>query len=1166
MKRIYLSVLCAGFLFAACRESHVAPQLTRTVTSFFAPITGIGRSEYNDSLLFVGLESGNILIKNIYTDEQLLVDEGGNRVYDVKEYAGDTLLLGIRDEGLKAVVFDRRRGPSRIVKQYTIDKKDANYGVYHIARYDHLRSFVLGTSNGCYTLDSAGSAVLRPFHSQLQRESHFGFNKLLSLDSRLLMASDKGLIIESGGVIVDTLLPGCEIADIFCKDSLLYIAAKDNGVFRTHTGHLRDSLRSHSLHTAYAFVKDALDGEWTVGSNQLVYRPHGRMPVVHPLPQGASLSGKQIVCADANFVWLACGHQLVTFPVHQNVDGERGSVIALGRHDDSTAYFLTGDNKLYRYRTNDSLARRMGTVKGLEVRDNVVQSELRNGFFWVATDKTLLKIDIDARRLVSATPINPPGRQRNDIRRLFFDNDTTLYVGTRLDLQVVNPSTGDTLRTFGRLQNPQNDLYVTALCRIGNTLYIGTLNKGLFALRDGSRGVDTLLVEKYPYGNIRNLVAEDGRLYVHTSKGLYRYEAKDRMTALPNVAIDVSKYIRSVAADTGSHAVAIIGNHGFARLDSLARDTCRRLSYEDITFHNASLAFLDGPSWLLGTRTGLFRYDGRRLTSVGLEPETFIAWGQYIIGILVTIALIMTVVRPDRTHRRRLNDFLRRIARNREAIERRVLDPSAKTALLADALRIEHEAQRWLRRLRPLSAKETNRLSDELHRLDTNIGRNAVSGEEMDNFKRDMRKLEEQLTDKQEIERQSKIIIHQLLENIKADLVPIEAPDEAIAKEKDGLIAEIEAVYEDITKLKEDDVQRFTEKVKEIKIRVAAVKQKEEAKMTAQKEEEARRLEKQLELTKSQLTDKQEIERQSKIIIYQLLENIKADLAQTEAPNVAIAQEKDGLVAEIGAVDEDITKLKEDDVQRFTEKVKEIKIHVAAIKQKEEAKKAAQKEEEARRLEKQLALTKNKLTGTQELERQSKIIIHQFLEEIKNDLVKMETPDEEMVKEKTALIAEIDKVHVDIKKLKKDDLQRFTEKVKEIKISATTFKQKEDERIAEQKREQVRQQQEEKEQRAEQRRELERQERLAQFNARQEGKNTLDLRDLEIIEVLANPHHPLRNTYLKVEKGKRNKWADLMEVRQANKIASALDCDNKRYYIVAAAFREGLLSLKEIKK
>jgi hypothetical protein len=426
---------------------------------------------------------------------------------------------------------------------------------------------------------------------------------------------------------------------------------------------------------------------------------------------------------------------LYTFPVRQNVTGERGSVIALGSRNQSV-YFLSGDDKLYEYSRKGSHAQLLGKIKGLAIRDNVIRSEVRNDFFWIATDKMLFKIHIPTSRLAGATPVNPPGETRNDIRCLFFDNDTTLYLGTRFNLYVTDPSAGDGIRLYDKLKDPHNDLYVTAMCRIDDTLYVGTLNKGLFAI--GPDGVVDTLLAGNAYGNIRSLPVEDGQLYVHTSKNLYRYIGANHMEALSNILPAGSKHIRSFVS--GAQAVAVLGNHGFAQLRSLSNDTCRGLSYQDITFNNATFAFHGDSSSVIGNRTGLYHYDGNTLSAVSLEPEQVFPWTS-LLWTSLYLASIMPIfffgiVRPQKVRRHRLNDFLRRIDKYlTTAIDRRIIDRLSEKKLRGQVSELRDRIEQKLNG-RYISHKTANAFSDELYAWEEFLDNETVSYKEPAEAKR----------------------------------------------------------------------------------------------------------------------------------------------------------------------------------------------------------------------------------------------------------------------------------------------------------------------------------------------------------------------------------------------------------------------------------------------
>ncbi|MDR1644687.1 MAG: hypothetical protein LBS05_02515 [Tannerellaceae bacterium] len=662
MKHLILLLACVYALPSCSDKSHTETGLSYTLNSFSAPLTSLGLTELNDSLLLIGTEHGNVLFRNIYTDRQEVIDAGHNRVYDIKEYSasasGKTLLASVRDEGLKAIYLTP--GDEKIASQsYTISGKGTNYGVYTIHREDDGKSFALETSNGDFTLQNLGDTLRR-------RDS---------LDLPLL----------------------------------------------PH----RPSLPAGAVEQ----VEDSIGGTWTIYRDRVAYLPaEGDKPVVQQIPEGVSLLGRHITCASKDFVYLAAGDHLYTFPVHQNLEGVRGSVIALGR-DTGSVYLLSGDYTLYEY-NGQSPAKQIGKVHDLEIRDNIVRSEVRGTRFYIATDKMLYKIHIPGHTLLGSTPVNRPGESRDDIRSLFYDNDTTLYVGTRFNLYVTNPSIRDSLRYDSRLRDPENDLYVTAFCRIADTLYVGTLNKGVFAIVPDGR-IDTL-IDGNPYGNIRSLPVEEGRLHVYTSHGIYRYAGRNRMEPLAHILPGGAKYIRSVVADAPSSTVAIAGNHGFAHLQSFSGDTCRALSYHDITFSNATLAFAGDSSLIIGNPTGLYQYKNGRLSAIPLASKRPISWAE-IAACLFFVAFIIgcyffIIKYPQERLRERLNDFLHLIENLKTLLDSRVIVPTEKEELLNRLLNLRQDIeQKQKREDRYISLRATNAFSDTLKQWEEDLGKATIS-------------------------------------------------------------------------------------------------------------------------------------------------------------------------------------------------------------------------------------------------------------------------------------------------------------------------------------------------------------------------------------------------------------------------------------------------------
>ncbi|MDR2414578.1 MAG: hypothetical protein LBD64_06295 [Odoribacteraceae bacterium] len=823
MKPCLLLLLVAATC-AACRETRdergARSPLYHASTAFQVPVTSVGLSIAGDSILYLGFENGNVVIKNTRADEQIAFSAGYNRVYDVRETGDGALLVGMRDEGLKLVRADSL-GQWRVEKSYPIEGKGTHYGVYSIARDERGGDFVLGTSNGCYLL-SPGDDAPRPYAGSTSSIAYLPFNKVACSGGEVYMASGSGL--SRGGRAANgeyetwnTLLPGNVITDIFPEEERVYIAARDSGVWVLRAGERRAEKIWEPGFAVYAFVKDAEGAAWAIGNDRIAYRPaDGSATVTRVIPGGVNVSGKQVARASKNFVYLTSENRLLAFPARQNTDGERGNILAAGAtRDGKIAYALGGDYTLYSYNKGHSLVRVRGKVDGLEIRDNVIQGEVRGNDFWVATDKILFRVDAAACRLAGRFPVNAPGESRDDIRCFFFANDTTLYVGTRLGLRAMHPGKDDRMHPAGFLED--DDLYATALLTFEGRLLVGTLNKGLFAINaDGT--VDTLLGGDYPPGNIRGLIEEEGRLYLHASDRLYRYEGPGRVEATRAGG----KEIRAIAS-AGERGAVVMGYHGFARTRSLSRHEPTALSYRDVTLGNASLAFLDASLLLIGTRSGMYLHDGKQLSHLPVEaPETITRGGRLagLLSALCVLLLAVSVAWDQRTQRRRLRDFARRTSRTLGIIEKQVPDKQTREELQHRAAKISGEIARRLRGAIPPRA--TDHLSNAMYRLEQETHENAISLEETRQLEQEMQQLHRHL----EEERRAAPAIQRFMEGVKRDFEAIAIPKHSLT-----LVKERKEIIRDIDKLRageisNGEIESMLEKIETIQKTALLFKQK----------------------------------------------------------------------------------------------------------------------------------------------------------------------------------------------------------------------------------------------------------------------------------------------------------------------------------------------------
>lgn len=629
--------------------------LIRTENSFSANISCITKSQ-KQGTLYVGLENGELVIKDLHSDEQTVLHVGNNRIYDVIEYNHEKdslLLVGTRDEGLK--IFRRK---NQVYSQTPVrenillkgnEKKGTNYAIYDM-KFVSPNRFFLGTSNGYYTLslDSIEKGHTDWYAGQRFSGNYFPVTNILSHGTTFYIAADSTLLVadfphQSIKKLMSFHHP---ILHLFHQDSMLYVCLKDTFIQKIN-------LQTHQLAGVipvkggvHAYVRDAQDHAWLISKYAITYVKNGDVPVKQKIPQGISLNGKKMVCVDDHFVLVACQNQLISFSTHQNTIGKSVSVASLCR-DSNTFYFLTEDNRLHQY-TNGKTAE-TGRIKNLDISQNIVGSCAKGNTYWLATHKNLFEIDIQKKSITHTLSLK---EHLNEIRCIFFDGENDkLYVGTRYDLKYINTSIAND--TF-HVKIPGHDFYVTAICRYNrDSLCVGTLNKGLYRISEnaGPEEADTLLHPNHSYGGIKSLAMDGSLLCVHTTSGIYMYQGIDLMEAHNKIKIN-PKQIQSVLCENNNYF--IIGYHGFAYTNTHAR-VCHNLSYTDIPFNQASVVMdkdllKNGQSVLIaGSRSGLFRCEGDKdplSISIDIQKENKLFYWiiKNIATLLLAIILICIVV------------------------------------------------------------------------------------------------------------------------------------------------------------------------------------------------------------------------------------------------------------------------------------------------------------------------------------------------------------------------------------------------------------------------------------------------------------------------------------------------------------------------------------------
>ncbi|MDR1553210.1 MAG: hypothetical protein LBS69_07095 [Prevotellaceae bacterium] len=768
MKNILTSLTILLFLTISCNEKPTGEQiLSHDIYSFSIPVTCVKQSRFNDSIIFVGLENGSIVKKNIYSNEQVPVNVGDNYIYEIFELNdANDLLVGIRDQGLKLVHCDN---PKKNDIEFEIVNKTTNYGVYSIA-FDSIRNlFVFGTSNGCFFLKADmiyKAKELQPVKQSFISTANYGFNKILLINEKIYMASKQGLFvadiiadntgneqdIDNKGYIIDTcnidtVINNKEIIDIFYQDTILH-ACVNNEIYRMNIKN--DSILSHTACNSklYAGIRDALGGQWLLCNDKIIYES-GTKSMEYKFIGSANIFGKQLVAANKYFVFVAHDNKIIRFSNHQNLDGDKNSVLTLCKdtENDDVVYFLTADNKLHKYTVNEKKeSLETGAIKNLNInKNNIIGScfakDNKKNIMYVATDNCIYTINIDANELENSVTID----KGNDIRCIFYyDNDKKLYVGTRFNLQKLNNNT----LSIDTALKPYDDLYVTSLCQWGVDLAVGTLNKGAYRiLSKRNNNIDTLISDNR-YGNIRNVIRGND-LYIQTSTGLYKHKDKNVLDTLSNIKINKNR-IKSVYRS--SHATIIIGYQGFAYIDDIEQSNKIRKNivdnfiFNDIKITNNNVAYIGGLRFIIGNNFGLFEYDNinKKLSPVAIKnnPKTDIDYKILVVLVFITGGLIY--------HFKIINGKSRRMRRN--------LNKRADNMLHTVKTEIKRE------KINQELIQKLDKIEKILHKKPVSDKINDTVSKNMDEIENEIRteKLFNKLNDR----------IENMLNSIKTDMIP----------------------------------------------------------------------------------------------------------------------------------------------------------------------------------------------------------------------------------------------------------------------------------------------------------------------------------------------------------------------------------------------------------
>ncbi|GAB6012923.1 ligand-binding sensor domain-containing protein [Viscerimonas tarda] len=681
----WITVICLFCI--SCEQSNKG--LIHTVSDFGVPISCISPSSENDSIFFIGLENGNIIRINLINNSRTIINAGNNRIYDICAENDTTLLVGIRNEGVKRIQNGIVKKKYYILNPLDITKPTDSYAAYTIKTDGD--SFYFATSSGIYTLNKnewETELLLHPYYRPENHSLfHFGVNHLSINDINIYVAtSDSGLVVlnknnpkESKRLIDKDILHFYKY-----NDSILY-ASSGNSTYKINTkqsvAQQKATLVKSDSHGIFAYMVDSLDRkqrEWVLTSSEMKYTDNKNGSGSLQLSDKLSSSYKNYVCKGKDFILVACHNKLYIFSLHQNPKGESNNVIAVCMEKSNRiCYFITLDNKLYSESGEKDYAKFIGKLS-LTIREKPVRFHAGKKYLWLITNNSLYKINPGNAKTsreigISGSEAKWELGRKIDFRSVYEDKES-LLLGTRnylLRAKYINDEIKeiDSIPTAKSTKVDFSDLYITDI----SGQYLASMKHGIFELN----GTDSLnkISGSDTIGEIRRFIEESNRfIYLYTSRGVYEWgKHGSDFRRFPGIS---PKTISTVYY--GNKSSYIIGYKGIERIPLDFTSELNLVDkHLDISVNEAAIAETADKNLLfVGTQIGLYKYRGYNdLTLVEIPPRSYAVLYFTLlpagIAILIAIVILLYLYRKQhiKTILRRCNEKITKNTKKKKGDE-----------------------------------------------------------------------------------------------------------------------------------------------------------------------------------------------------------------------------------------------------------------------------------------------------------------------------------------------------------------------------------------------------------------------------------------------------------------------------------------------------------------
>ena len=629
MNRFVIYFFIIFICLSCCFSCQSEPGLEAREIPFNANIRCVKHSIDQNSIL-IGMENGIIVRKDLVNDVSDTI-HAESRVYDIVEQKHaepdwSRYWVGARNIGLLEIIYNHKERRTEKKKAYPIPVKGIRYSPYSIeAIGDNL---YVGTSSGLYRKKND--------QSDLELINSYFINKIVfsPKDSSLFLATNRGVyryyIVSE---VMDTIK---KLSHIKSEIKTIHLNPDNTLDIIDGNTHFTYDIAANTVKTVRDFSSENVDlvdcmhtsdALWYVTNRKIICKKGDEE--FSYLHTGNVTRNNSLIVLD--FLMVPCLDKLLYFPLHDMVVREKDDIMAVSNRLDHTVYFITRDFILYSYQDGYKSKR----IKKIEaIPEEINRMQITKNYIWLSSSKNVYRFDKNGRNKLVVKEIkdSPSMNNRKEGINTFCcitsadALETGLYVGLRNRLlysgmdKIREDTPFDTVKLETDYEK-NNDLFINNILPKGDSVYILTLNQGLYCGQLHS-------VEHFEHvegacsdsiGNPTSFVEakQNGinQLIILSNQGLFEYDMHKK-TIENKQYPDVNQIKALMSGDENN--IYLLGHRGIKKYPDEVD-----FRFNDIAFETASIS-PNINSIVYASKTGLYKldYNTMNFNSIQLENRS----------------------------------------------------------------------------------------------------------------------------------------------------------------------------------------------------------------------------------------------------------------------------------------------------------------------------------------------------------------------------------------------------------------------------------------------------------------------------------------------------------------------------------------------------------------